>query len=176
MSKKFQEIDCKIRSAKLEDRAAIAALSGKALGVYGNYRQYLPDWARIPEVVTLLAESDNKLLGFVMMAVFEGKIPPRVRYVDILAIAVQPAWQGKGVGQKLLESALKMIEEQHEALSIKEVKLSVADTNHRGQAFFKRFGFEFTGETEGVYEGGQQALRMRRLLGCGENHKDHKEE
>jgi ribosomal protein S18 acetylase RimI-like enzyme len=165
MPKKYQEIDCKIRSAKLQDRAAIAALSGKALGIYGNYRQYLPDWARIPEVVTLLAESDDKLLGFVMMAVFEGRTPPHARYVDILAIAVQPAWQGRGVGQRLLASALRMIEEQHEALAVKEVKLSVADTNRRGQAFFKSFGFEFTGETEGRYEGGQQALRMRRVVG-----------
>ena len=150
MPKKYQEIDCKIRSAKLEDRAAIAALSGKALGVYGNYRQYLPDWAKIPEVVTLLAESDDKLLGFVMMAVFEGKTPPHARYVDILAIAVQPAWQGMGIGQRLLGGAIKMIEEQHEALSVKEVKLSVADTNRRGHS---------------ISQGGGRSLAWLRLSG-----------
>ena len=58
-----------------------------------------------------------------------------------------------------------MIDKRQEALAVREVRLSVADTNGRAQEFFKSFGFKFTGENEGRYEGGQLALRMRRVIG-----------
>src|SRR5262249_11771375 len=164
MVKPLERIDYKIRPARTADRKAIAEISEKVFSIYGNYREYLPTWTTVPDIVTMIAESDGEPAGFLMIGFFEARDNSRLRYADILAIAVDPTRQGRGLGKSLLSSAILMLEGKRKVFGISEVRLTVADSNSRAQGLFQRFGFDFTGEADGRYEGGQTALRMRRPL------------
>lgn len=149
-----------VRQLKPQEIEIIADISGEAFDIYGNYRSLLPNWAQIPDILTLVADIDGQVVGFLMMALFEDSCC----YADVLAIAVRSEYRSLGCGATLLYTALKMLEEQAEAYQIKEVRLTVADTNTHGQNLFRKYGFRFTGENDGRYDGGQKALRMWRPI------------
>jgi ribosomal protein S18 acetylase RimI-like enzyme len=164
MTRAISKADYKIRQALPQDKAAIGALSAQVLSIYGNYREYLPAWADAPEIVTIVAEWQGELAGFLMVALFQRLKPRPLRYADILAIVVDPAQQRHGIGKMLLAKTLAKLAQQREHLGIAEVHLTVAETNKPAQSLFRQIGFEFTGECQGRYEGGQRALAMRRFF------------
>ncbi|MBL8149875.1 MAG: GNAT family N-acetyltransferase [Blastocatellia bacterium] len=150
----------KIRTFYKNDRQAIEELSGEVFSIYGNYRKYLPEWIDVPDVLTIVAELDSLLVGFIVVGIFQEV--ESSFYADILAIAVHPLFQRQGMGRTLLTEVISMIEQQT-TLKIKDIRLTVADSNLAGQSLFKKLGFTFSGR-EGLYEGGQTALRMSRPL------------
>src|SRR5262249_2862670 len=85
-------------------------------------------------------------------------------YADVLAIAVLPEWRSRGVGRQLLQRAIESGREARRTLDVRDIRLTVADTNVRAQAMFEREGFEHRSEEPGRYDGGQVALRMGRAL------------
>src|SRR5262249_60371296 len=90
---------------------------------------------------------------------------PRGEYVAaLLAIAVAPAAQGRGVGKQLLEHAIGQARGARRRLPLRELRLSVADTNARARRLFVRHGFRLMDGDHGLYDGGQIALHMSRKL------------
>ncbi len=153
-----------IRTAQIKDLSAITSLAGEVFSIYGNYREYLPYWASVPQVDTLVAEVAGELIGFMMLIPLQEPQPPYTRYADVLAIAISPQYQRQGLGTELLRLATKIAQEQDKKLKLQELRLTVADTNIAAQTLFQRMGFKFSGKVEGLYEGGQKALRMYRPL------------
>ncbi len=147
-----------VRLLRPQELEIIADISGEAFDIYGSYRTLLPDWAQSPGVLTLVADVGGQVVGFLMLAILEDSCC----YADVLAIAVRSKYRSLGLGTALLYTALRMVEEQASVYQIEEVRLTVADTNVHGQNLFKKYGFRFTGESEGLYDGGQRALRMVR--------------
>jgi len=56
----------------------------------------------------------------------------------IYHLAVDPAYQGRGLGKRLLNESL----EDLRRAEVKRVIIMVADDNPRGREFWKRFGYE----------------------------------
>ena len=84
---------------------------------------------------------------------------------EILTIAVDPAYQGKGVGRALLSENLR----QTSNAGAKTMFLEVAKDNMSALALYERFGFAKVGERAGYYrraDGSRAtAVVMRKQLG-----------
>lgn len=151
-----------VRNATPNDLEFVGELSGDVFTLYGDYRTLLPKWFRTAGVMTYLSESEGERTGFVMLAFFpEGK----ALVGDVLAIAVDPAHQGKGIGRMLLQHAVTVCEQVAEQSPVRAMRLSVADTNARAQRLFTSFGFRKLEGDFGKYDGGQEALHMERPIG-----------
>jgi len=63
---------------------------------------------------------------------------PRRRHAMKLGMQVQPAWQGQGVGTRLLEA---LVDYADNWLGLLRLELEVYADNHGAQALYRRFGF-----------------------------------
>lgn len=150
-----------LRPASPADEGFIADLSAEAFAPFGDYRELLPRWAAIPGISVWVAEEERPV-GFVMVGFYYGDPRRSWVYADMLAIAVIAGRRGRGVGRRLLRKAVEIARET--ALEVRELRLTVADTNDGAQRLFASEGFRLSDETHGRYDGGQLALRMRRPL------------
>lgn len=79
---------------------------------------------------------------------------------EILTIAVQGRWRGRGVGRALIETLLRRLY----ADRVGSVFLEVAEGNAAAVALYRRLGFAVVGSRRGYYAGdgeGGHALVMR---------------
>jgi ribosomal-protein-alanine N-acetyltransferase len=100
----------------------------------------------------------GRLRGFVLSRLAADE-------AEILTIAVDPAYQGKGVGRALLSENLR----QMSNAGAKTMFLEVAKDNMSALALYERFGFVKVGERAGYYrrpDGSRAtAVVMRKQLG-----------
>lgn len=145
-----------MRLATDADAADVALIARHTLFPFGRYDELLPSWMNREGILTFLADVRGKAAGLAMLGFFED--PQRGFYSDLLAIAVLPANQGKGLGRTLVKFAIA--ESRRRMRSATELRLSVADTNDRARALFTSEGFVSRPYELGTYDGGQIALRM----------------
>ena len=151
-----------VRAALPDDIEFVREIAGEVFSSFGDYRKLLPKWFETPGVMTFLSQREGERTGYVMLAFFrEG----RTLVGDVLAIAVSPAHQGKGIGRMLMQHAVTVCEQVAEQSPVRALRLSVADDNERAQKLFLSFGFQRLEGDFGRYDGGQQALHMERPLG-----------
>jgi ribosomal protein S18 acetylase RimI-like enzyme len=144
-----------------EDRAFVLAVANRAFLVYGSYDTYLKDWYDNDAVSTILAEVDGQRAGFFMLTTYRDADAAQRIVADLVAIAVAPEFQSRGIGECLLAHAFSLA--GNARVPAQEMWLVVAEGNARAQRFFARNGFRFGGGV-GVYPAGQRALRMVRPL------------
>ena len=94
-----------------------------------NLRSVSPEWN------LRVAESDAGLVGLALAGPAHGE-SPRARELHLIYVLL--AHQGKGLGQRLLDSAL----------GADPAVLWVEKTNERAQDFYRRNGFELDGTAE----------------------------
>lgn len=88
---------------------------------------------------------------------------PRRRHAMCLGMQVQPAWQRRGVGTRLLRALVDVADNW---LGLLRLELEVYTDNHKAQALYRRFGFVEEGVhrchalRDGVYV---DSLSMARL-------------
>jgi ribosomal protein S18 acetylase RimI-like enzyme len=82
---------------------------------------------------------------------------------DLLALAVLPGCQRKGIGSKLLDHVIEVAERVAPASHISQLRLTVAENNTGAQRLYTRTGFHIV-EGGATYDRGQRALRMVRPL------------
>ena len=169
----------RLRAATSADEGFIRELSIEVFDQFGDYGTFLPGYLKHPSVFTTIYE-DEQPCGFVMVALvlstqaLPGQPEPPPEGMDgrehewldgeILAIAVSPAHQSRGVGTRLMSHTLDLARAWHESSSLRSVQLNVADTNHHAIAFFRRSGFEVLDPSDGQYPKGQQSIRMVQYL------------
>ncbi len=147
-----------IRRATPLDRSWLVDLGARAFAVLGDYRDILPAWLAQDNVTAWVDELAGQRRGFTVVGFFHGDEGENV--ADLLAIAVEPAWQSRGLGRTLLDHAVAMASATAQAGRLRELRLSVADDNVIGQRLYRTSGFHrVTGEF-GAYPGGQRAVRM----------------
>jgi ribosomal protein S18 acetylase RimI-like enzyme len=149
-----------IGKATPRDRDFLEQLAADAFRPFGSYGQLLRGWSDEPGVHTYVAREEQVRVGLVMLGFYYSDHERRSVYGDILAIAVSPDARGRGVGRTLLRHAVEMAYQARRTLDVREVRLSVADTNQLAQKLFASEGFIEGEEARGRYDGGQEAIRM----------------
>ena len=128
---------------------------------YGSYDRYLCDWLEDECVSTRVAMLEDEPVGVSMLTDYEHPDRRTGSVADLLAIAVDPAHQSRGIGRSLLRGAVDQARTM--ASSPREMWLFVAEGNSRGQRLFARQGFRFR-RGAGIYPAGQRALAMVKTL------------
>lgn len=101
--------------------------------------------------ITFVAEIDGEMVGELTLFVDHK---PRTRHGISFGIGVEPAFSGRGVGEKLLRTAMDYARNW---LGITRMELEVFDDNQRALRLYQRLGFI----QEGIRR--QAALREGKL-------------
>ena len=154
-----------IRRAEAADHPWIIATGAEAYRDLGDYTRILPSWLEQPGV---LAWIDHDLPGrgraFAMLGFYlEAPNPTSEVVADLLALAVLPAFQRRGIGGKLLTHVIEVAERVAPSSRIAALRLTVAETNVAAQRLYERAGFRIV-DGSASYDRGQRALRMARPL------------
>src|SRR4051794_12458244 len=133
-----------IRSAEPEDAAAISALLGQ-VGTFEGLLQMpdIPVAARVdylqkvePNACKLVAVSGNEIVGSASLYLPHATL--RRMHVRGLGLGISPAWQGRGVGRRLLARLLDWADNWAGVL---RVELHVHTDNDRAMALYHSMGF-----------------------------------
>lgn len=149
-----------VRPASEADAPFIEALSRCVFSPYGPYGEILAQWFEHRLGITLVAFVGGTRAGFVMIGPLDanGRLHP---VAEILAIAVEPRFQGGGTGRMLLSEALA----EARALGAQSVVLHTAEENVPALRLFESFGFVPLALKKGFYPEGQNAHLMARAIG-----------
>lgn len=146
--------DCRIREGVSVDWDFVADLSREVFSPYGDYERILPACLDDPQFRTLVSEEDGRSTGFCMLSIGEG-------VGEVVAIAVDPMFQGLGIGRRLMEAVIEVARTMEMRLLI----LKTATRNLPARTLFRKMGFEETGRVAGYYAGGQTAIGMVKRIG-----------
>ena len=143
--------DIEIRRVRTSDAEAMARLMGDP-DVLGNllqlpypsveaWRARLADWDQPGRTdLLLVAEADGDVVGNAGL----NPVGPAVRrrHAMHLGITVAKAWQGRGVGTRLMAALLDAADRW---LGCLRVELTVFVDNEAAIALYRKFGFEIEG-------------------------------
>ena len=149
-----------IRPAKQSDKDFLTRLSGEVFSIYGPYKGTISRWFESDATLTLLSTAGNKPVGFVMIAALPGDTEGETR-VEVLAIAVAPGFQRRGIGKELLQCAEKKAEEWGEHSFF----LHTARENLAARRLFSRNGYRPVAIKKSFYPSGLDAFMMVKELG-----------
>ncbi len=156
-----QESGVRIVSGHTSHWSFVKKLSGEVFSHFGNYEGMLPPMLSLPWVRIVVAEAGGVAIGFAMYSV-EDQAEPEAE-IDLVAIAVAPDWQARGVGRRLLQR----VESDACALfpsGTPSVRLTVAEDNGRACRMFRRAGYVTIPGDTGSYDGGQRSMGLRKSL------------
>jgi len=153
-----------IRPAKPSDKAFITGLSGKVFSIYGPYSTTVSRWFESGVTMTLISMAEGRPVGFVMIGAQPGDREGETQ-AEVLAIAVTPEFQKRGIGGELLQFAQRSVEELGEP----RLFLHTAKENLAAQKLFLRHGYRFVETKNGFYPSGQDALMMVNEIGKNRN-------
>ena len=158
-----------IRRAEVQDYPWIVATGAEAYRDLGDYTRILPSWLEQPGVLAWIDQDGHgRGRGFAMLGFYMEELPPprqgeRQVIADLLALAVLPAYQRRGLGTQLLEHVIEVAERVAPTSHIQQLRLTVAEHNTPAQRMYARAGFRVV-EGGAMYDRGQRALRMSRVL------------
>jgi ribosomal protein S18 acetylase RimI-like enzyme len=145
----------RVRLAKATEAGFITQLSRKAFNVYGPYEGVISRWFESKGTVTLVAFLRGRPVGFAMIGqLCEAGTLERVSV--LLAIAVEPDKQRRGIGRMLLKEAERKAAEQKMA----RLCLHTAKENLSARRLFTANGYHPLGIERNFYPAGQDALVM----------------
>lgn len=93
-----------------------------------------------PEYHTQLILEKNKIVGFIILLVRAGEC-------EIMNIAVDPDFQGQGLGWQLMQHAFTFCRENN----LTQMHLEVRASNVNAIQFYERCGFQKVGERKNYY-------------------------
>lgn len=144
-------MDIKIRAIRVEDAGGINALrvmDGVRENILGITSERIDrskafieslganDYQYVAEVNE---SGENIIVGSIGLSV---GINPRIRHVGSIGIMVHKDYQGMGIGKKLMETIIDLVDNW---LMLKRIELSVFVDNERAIKLYKSFGFEIEG-------------------------------
>ena len=139
-----------IREARPEDAARLAEISDVALGYASppeDTRRRLIDVAAKPEHFLRVAEDERgEAIGYIHACAYDTLYYDPVKYV--MALAVDPAWQGKGVGKALLTTC----EAWAKADGAMGVRLSSGSNRLGAHAFYGHLGYTVRKEQKSFWK------------------------
>src|SRR6187402_676433 len=156
-----------IRRAELADQPWIIATGAEAYQDLGDYTRILPSWLEQPGVLAWIDyDVQGRGRGFAMLGFYlddpTASAGSQV-IADLLALAVLPSFQRRGIGTKLLHHVIEVAERVAPSSHIASLRLTVAESNTGAQRLYARHGFRIV-DGSATYDRGQKALRMARPL------------
>ena len=162
----------RIRPIRIEDSYLINELRIME-GVFENIPSVYSERANFSHnlITGLSGESDHVLVAegkvnncpiILGMAGLHGNKNPRQRHSATIGIMVHTAYQGKGIGKKLMD---KLIDLADNWISVKRIELEVISDNTPAIKLYKKYGFREEGVKKAcVYKNGQyvDAIMMAR--------------
>jgi ribosomal-protein-alanine N-acetyltransferase len=148
-----------LHPAEPTHRRFVQRLSAEVFGRFGRYDVKLPAMMDHPWVRTTIASSSGSAVGFTMVSlekVARGEI-------DLLAIAVSPAWQSRGLGRRLLDHVEAEARDVVPAGPV-VVRLTVAVDNLPARNLFRSAGYRRAPGTGGRYPGGQLSVDLFKTI------------
>ena len=129
-----------LRALKATDVASIHEINKEALGYSFNLEDTASQLANLSQdshhyLLGFEDSSSHDLLGYVHAEVYESLYSKPG--FNILALAVLPQSQGKGIGKTLLEG----LEQEAEKRGYKFIRLNSADHRTGAHAFYERVGY-----------------------------------
>jgi len=109
--------------------------------------------------MVILAETRGGPVGFAILArmAYQGE---GAETAEIMAIAVEPARQGQGVGRRLME----VLEQKAREADVRRLILHTATDNTSAKRLFSQLGFRVVVSRKRFYPQGQDGLMMRKTL------------
>lgn len=132
--------DIYVRNMEKSDLAAIVDMEERQTGVarpsYWEKRIEMSEAIR-PHWASLVAEIDNRVVGFVLgrAGELEFGLPGTVAWIEI--IGVDPAFRRRGVAQELVEKFAESAEDH----GIRTIFTLITSNQAEMQQFFSRLGF-----------------------------------
>ena len=129
-----------IRNLRKEDLPAIVDIEDRTTGVarraYWEQRIEISEAIR-PHWASLVAEADNRVVGFIFgrAGELEFGLPGTIAWIEI--IGVDPAYRRHGVGARLIEQFLSSAEDH----GIRTIFTLVSKDHTEIEQFFSRQGF-----------------------------------
>lgn len=98
----------------------------------------------------LVAEVEGEIVGILNI---KGGLRSRQRHAGELGISVKKGWRGKGLGEQLMEAALRWA--RREGI-LKRIELKVYARNTAAIHLYQKYGFEIEGtRRRAIFQGGQ---------------------
>ncbi len=145
----------KILPAGIKDAGYIRSLSKKVFSKYGSYDDTLFTWFLSGATFTVLAFEGKGPVGFAMLG-RSSHDQNFSRVYELLAIAVEPEVQKRGIGSRLLGTIVRQASEQKAEILL----LHTSKDNSAGRKLFRKHGF-VPSQTKGhFYPKGQDAMMM----------------
>ena len=140
-----------VRPATVEDLPAILAIEQASFTdpwTLGAFRSMLGQ----SHVMAAVAELDGEVAGYSVAWAIGDE-------AELANLAVAPGRRGQGIGRRLLDALLRMVDGQGGA----NVFLEVRDSNEAAQALYRSRGFTAAGRRKGYYrKPTEDAVVMRR--------------
>lgn len=151
----YNSPEIEIRFSYGTDSIFIRNLSAKAFKPFGEYGDIVQKWYLSGNSITVIASLKDQPLGFAMVS------KPFSRYdqnnsSELLAIAIETPWQGKGIGKLLLEEIEKAVFKA----GITTLFLHTAVENRNARKLFSDSGYRTWQIRKNFYPKGQDACVM----------------
>jgi [ribosomal protein S18]-alanine N-acetyltransferase len=143
------------RRACLVDIDALEALENKAFDGDRLSRRSLRYYIAAETVVIRVMKQGGALAAYSLLAFRKGS-----KIARLYSIAVDPAFEGYGLGRALL----KTCEKDARGHGCDAMRLEVRIDNKRAIALYEKNGFERFDEIEDYYEDGATAICLRKAL------------
>jgi GNAT superfamily N-acetyltransferase len=136
----------KVRSFEnIEDIAQISAVTkscaGCSRGFTGQSEETIKEWSSMENSKLFIAEEDNHIVG-ICFGILYGFHSEKGTILWIRELAVEPKYQSRGIGRKLIYSAIIWGQESKAKRSF----LACDAENHRALNLYKALNYESNGE------------------------------
>jgi ribosomal protein S18 acetylase RimI-like enzyme len=145
-----------IRRARSDDREAIEAC------VRAAYEKYVPRIGKEPapmraDYAALIAQGIVSVIADASAVRGVAVCFPNEDHFFLENIAIDPAYQGQGLGQSLM----RFVEEEARAVGMNEIRLYTNEMMTENLAYYPRLGYE---EIERRIEDGYRRVYLRKML------------
>jgi ribosomal-protein-alanine N-acetyltransferase len=146
--------DLKLRRFTFTDLNSILTIEKQSFGEGAFSKETFSSLAqRFPELF-IIAEKNAKIVGYIITCNLQYK-------GHVASIAVDPSYRHKGIGAALANFTFERLK----LSGAKYVELEVRRTNYDGIGFWEHLGFLPLEIIQQFYEDGEDALRMKKVLG-----------
>ena len=146
-----------VRCVRQRDLDRILEIEAASFGADAYDRNLFAEYTRKCGGLFLVAEKGTKVCGYSITAMSPGRTTNRA---ELISVAVDPAWLGKGAAPALMDSTLRRLHRR----GIGQLRLMVKATNWRARGFYEKYGFRKLRRVAAYYEDGTDGLLLAKDL------------